>query len=214
MLVAALDLATRSRHAALVELQPDGRLVTLASRELPARDDADPVPLPGLLFDLLDETGGSIATIDVYAVGTGPGSTADSVIADAVHALQELSEAHQRPLIGVSSLLALARGFSATMRADSAGDWVLVPLLRRGRGTIAGFFKLRPDGTLEGVQPDLLLRDRDPGLNGIPGLPGTRIVLGGEVALDIPSKHRVAHEPRTPRAWDVAAVALGAMPAV
>jgi tRNA threonylcarbamoyladenosine biosynthesis protein TsaB len=113
MLVLALDTTTRVSSSALSR---DGVIL----REM-AGDPSKPqaARLPGDLVTVLQETGITLAEIDLFAVATGPGSFTGLRIGIAT--MQGLAFAQRKPLIGVSGFDALAS--IATVDANIA-TWV------------------------------------------------------------------------------------------
>jgi tRNA threonylcarbamoyladenosine biosynthesis protein TsaB len=100
MLVLALDTTTRGGSVALVE---SDRVIGERGGD-PERPHAE--RLPRELQALLDAHGRKTSDIDVFAVGSGPGSFTGLRVGIAT--LQGLAFVHRRPLTGVSALEALA----------------------------------------------------------------------------------------------------------
>ena len=101
MLVLALDTTTRTGSCALAR---DGQVV----RELASPPGASHAEhLPGDLMTLLEREQVPLASIDVFAAATGPGSFTGMRVGIAT--MQGLAFATGRPLVGVSGLDALAR---------------------------------------------------------------------------------------------------------
>ena len=124
MKVLALDTALHGCSDALLE---DARV--LGRREDPAlRAQAEQL-LP-LLTGLLDDAGMKFADLDLIAVTIGPGSFAGLRVGLA--AARGLALASGRPLVGVSTLAALAGAVAA---AESAGRTVLAAI-DAGRGEV------------------------------------------------------------------------------
>ena len=101
-----------------------------------------------VLFAVIDEllAGRNLALseIDAFAAATGPGSFTGIRIG--LSAAKALSEAHNRPLVGVSSLRALAKAVT-----EARPDAVRVPVLDARRGELfAGFY----DRNAEPVAPE------------------------------------------------------------
>jgi tRNA threonylcarbamoyladenosine biosynthesis protein TsaB len=100
MLVLALDTTTRAGSCALAR---DGRVLREEASDA-ERGHAE--RLPGDLAALLEHEGIQLRDVDVFAVATGPGSFTGLRIGIAT--MQGLAMAMGKPLIGVSTLDALA----------------------------------------------------------------------------------------------------------
>jgi tRNA threonylcarbamoyladenosine biosynthesis protein TsaB len=131
--ILALDTATRATAVALSG--PDGEL-------LEARDDQPPGQRPqhaARLLPLCDEILGranrTFADIDCVAVGTGPGTFTGLRIG--VATARALARAARVPLVGVSTLHALALN---ALEAPDGGDPVLAVVdARRGEAFVAAW---------------------------------------------------------------------------
>lgn len=158
MLVAALDTATLTLSLALVDLargQPPA-----PRRQRTARAPAKPEQgklgghsaiLPKALVELLKEDGRAIPDVEGYAIGLGPGSFTGLRIGLATW--KGLAYANRRPIVGASSLAAMA--LAAAPAADAGA--VLVPLLDAKKGEVyAGFYRVR-EGTIVELAGDAAL---------------------------------------------------------
>ncbi len=155
MLIAAVDSATLTLSCALVEVAPG-----LAPRVLASSDERAPATgaqgghsarLPNALLELLAAHGRTLADVDGWAVGIGPGSFTGLRIGLAT--LKGLAYAGRRPIVGASSLAAMA--LAAAPGAPEGA--VLVPLLDAKKAEVyAGFYRVIPGG-VEGLQPDAAL---------------------------------------------------------
>lgn len=129
MRILALDTATRATAVALLDA-PDGIA-------LEARDDPEPGTRPrhttrlmGLIVELLDRSGAGWEAVDRIAVGVGPGTFTGLRIG--VATARALAQATSIPLLGVSTLEALALGAVPEAGADA----VIVPVLDARRGEV------------------------------------------------------------------------------
>jgi len=155
MLVAAVDTATLNLSCALVELSPDAlpRVVAATSERaaVAGPGSGHGARLPQALIDLLAANGRTLADVDGWAAGIGPGSFTGLRIGLAT--LKGLAYAQRRPIAGASSLAAMAL---AAVPAAGAGA-ILVPLLDAKKGEVyAGFYRAAPGG-VEQVQPEAAL---------------------------------------------------------
>ena len=114
MRVLGLDTATRATAVALLDSD--------SGRGLECRDDPPAVSRPrhtakllGLVARALRETGLDWADIDLVAVGTGPGTFTGIRIG--VSSARALAAARERPIVGVSTLRALAAGAAPAAQA-------------------------------------------------------------------------------------------------
>ena len=160
MLVAALDTATLTLSCALLEVRPEGAAAAvevLAERSehalhRPGVTSGHGARLPAALTDLLVACGRRLPDVEGYAVGLGPGSFTGLRIGLAT--LKGLAYASRRPLVGVSSLAALAL---AAAPAAEAGA-LLVPLLDARKGEVyAGFYRRTGPDELAQVHADAAL---------------------------------------------------------
>src|SRR5262245_32316951 len=142
MVVLALDTTTRAGSCALVR---DG--VVTIERSSETQEHAS--RLPRELMTLLDEAAVVLADIDVFAVATGPGSFTGLRIGIAT--MQGLAFAGGKPLIGISTLDALAHQAGSPRTATWIDAWrgdVYAALYEQGRMT-RGPSVIRPDDELE-----------------------------------------------------------------
>ena len=157
MLIAALDTATLTLSAALLELTEGGATVLAERTEhQPPRSVAGaPVGhgarLPAVIGDLLLACDKKVRELDGFAVGLGPGSFTGQRIGLAT--FKGFAYANRRPIAGTSSLasMALAAG------AEAPAGTLLVPLLDARRGEVyAGFYRLAGEAVVA-VRPDAVL---------------------------------------------------------
>jgi len=155
MLLAAVDSATLTLSCALVEAASGAppRVVAAADERAPATGarGGHSARLPLAMIDLLAAHGRTVADVDGWAIGLGPGSFTGLRIGLAT--LKGLAYALRRPIAGASSLaaMALAAAPGAPMGA------VLVPLLDARKGEVyAGFYRV-VHGGVERVQPEAAL---------------------------------------------------------
>ena len=161
MLVLALDTATLTLSAALVDRgrRVDG--VGWQDRVLDRRVIEPPTPhssvLPSLLDEMLTKAGKKTADLSAVVVGLGPGSFTGLRISLAT--AKGLCYAAQRPLLGASSLRAMA----LEAAPDVPEGTLLVPCLDARKGEVyAGFFRKQGAQVVEeapeaAVSPELLL---------------------------------------------------------
>jgi tRNA threonylcarbamoyladenosine biosynthesis protein TsaB len=116
MLVLAIDTTTRTGSVALVD---DGRVVEERMGD-PARSHAE--RLPGELLALLESHRMVLSDVDVFAVASGPGSFTGLRVGIAT--MQGLAFAAGKPLIGVSTLDALADLARESTPATVVATWV------------------------------------------------------------------------------------------
>ncbi|MBI4887192.1 MAG: tRNA (adenosine(37)-N6)-threonylcarbamoyltransferase complex dimerization subunit type 1 TsaB [Acidobacteria bacterium] len=148
MLILALDTTTTAGSCAVMR---DGRVV----REQ-ASDTLRPQAsrLPGELAALLDRERLRLDEIDIFAVGTGPGSFTGLRVGIAT--MQGLAVAFQRPLVGVSAFDALAKMASGSLREQvPTATWVDA---WRGEVFAALYEGRRQIGEPTVAAPDHLLR--------------------------------------------------------
>lgn len=115
-LALAVDTSTLVMSAALVR---PGRLVAEATFDLPRGHSR---ALLGAIDHLLERSGSTIESVDLLAVGRGPGSFTGLRIGMAL--AKGLALATQTPLVGVSSLAALARAWTG-----GSPEHVVVPCI-------------------------------------------------------------------------------------
>lgn len=152
MLIAAVDSSTLTLSCALVEALPGSppRILAAADERAPASgaQGGHSARLPGALIDLLASRGQTLADVDGWAAGLGPGSFTGLRIGLAT--LKGLAYGQRRPMAGASSLAAMA--FAAA--PDAPAGALLVPLLDARKGEVyAGFYRAVPGG-VEPVQPE------------------------------------------------------------
>jgi tRNA threonylcarbamoyladenosine biosynthesis protein TsaB len=150
MLVAALDTSTLTLSCAVLRLEP-GRADVLARRsERPAAPSGGHGPrLPGTLVELLGPLGLTVADVEGWAVGLGPGSFTGLRVGLATW--KGLAYGRRRPIAGVSGLAAMAAE-AAPLAPPGA---LLVPVLDARKGEVfAGFYRVR-DGVPEPVAPEV-----------------------------------------------------------
>jgi len=146
MLLLALDAATNRVSLALGEGEPGARRV-LAELEIPPETNSSE-RLPQAIPELLASAGKRLEDLAAIVVGTGPGSLTGLRVAHATG--KGLAYARKIPLLGVSSLEAMA--FDAPH-----GPELLVPVLDARRGDLyAGIFR-RDGPNLLTLEPALAL---------------------------------------------------------
>jgi tRNA threonylcarbamoyladenosine biosynthesis protein TsaB len=158
VLVAAVDTATLTLSCALVELDEGGvRLLAERTEHTHVRGSSSRMPashsgrLPGLLVELLDALEYKLPDVEGYAVGLGPGSFTGLRIGLATW--KGLAYGNQRPLVGASSLEAMA----LEAVAGAPPGVLLVPLLDAKKGEIyAGFYRAAAGG-LQAMLPEAVL---------------------------------------------------------
>ena len=132
---------------------------------------------------VLSDSGRQLRAVDAVAFGAGPGSFTGIRIATAV--AQGLGFATGRPLVGISSLAALAQG----VLADNRAARVLVAQDARMDEIYAGGYALI-DGCAEAEWPDRVLAPADlpaPGSWLLAGDAWERLGLAAERSSDEPS---------------------------
>jgi len=157
MLVAALDTATLTLSAALLELDEEGPTVLAERTEhQPARPAAGaPIGhsarLPAVIGDLLLACEKKLPDLEGYAIGLGPGSFTGLRIGLAT--FKGFAYANRRPIAGASSLASMALAAAP----DAPAGTLLVPLLDARKGELyAGFYRAEAGGVVA-VRPDAAL---------------------------------------------------------
>ncbi len=108
MKILALDTTAKTASAALVEVKKD---VPELIAEYSMKTSGHSTTLLPMIESILKNTGNTAADIDLYAVSTGPGSFTGIRIG--VSAVKGLAFVNNTPCVGVSSLDALAMGFTS-----------------------------------------------------------------------------------------------------
>ena len=145
MVVLALDTTARVGSCALAR---DGRVMIERSSDTAEHASR----LPRDLMTLLNEAGVDLADIDVFAVATGPGSFTGLRIGIAT--MQGLAFAGAKPLIGISTVDALAHEADAPRAATWIDAWrgeVYAALYDEGRLT-RGPAVSRPSDELDAIR--------------------------------------------------------------
>jgi tRNA threonylcarbamoyladenosine biosynthesis protein TsaB len=206
VLVAAIDSATLSLSLALCEADAGGVRALAEARE-EAGHGGHGARLPGALVELLAARGRTTADVDAWVCGLGPGSFTGLRIGLATW--KGLAYAHRRPLVGASSLAALALDAAALAPAGAT----LVPLLDAKKGEVyAGFFRAAGP-VVEALAPEAALSP-EALAERVRATPSA-VVLGHGVSAypalaELPS---VPGAPRTPSAAALVRVVAGALPA-
>ena len=153
MLLLAIDTATLTASAAVVELPDEGEGFTVrAAGDVVTQTAGHGERLVPHLDALLAGAGLSLAAIDAFAVGAGPGSFTGLRIGLAT--AKGLAFATGRPLWLASSLAALAWDLAA---AAPGFDGLLVPALDARRAELyAGFYRRQGD-TVVALAPERVL---------------------------------------------------------
>lgn len=165
MIVLAFDTSSRVISVALFDSEPrDGELSGDPQHgRVLARRDVEAPPAEGLLGwvdEVLAEAGLGREAIELVAVGTGPGLFTGTRVG--VATAKGIAFALGRPLVGVSSLLAVLRA----TRADGV-------MLDAGRGEV---YTLAAGGTAFLASPDIAAAEL-----------GGRIVASASLGLDWPN---------------------------
>jgi tRNA threonylcarbamoyladenosine biosynthesis protein TsaB len=148
MLVAALDTATLTLSCAVLEVREEVELLARRTDHPSAGGTSHSVRLPGALVEILAPLGKTVRDVEGWAVGLGPGSFTGLRIGLA--SFKGLAYANRRPVVGVSSLAAMA----AEGASEAPAGALLVPLLDARKGEIyAGFYRRGAAG-LEAVLPE------------------------------------------------------------
>jgi tRNA threonylcarbamoyladenosine biosynthesis protein TsaB len=151
VLVAALDTATLTLSCALVDVAPGAppRLRRDRTERAPAKPVQGAVgghsaSLPKVLVELLDAEGLAIPDVEGFAIGLGPGSFTGLRIGLATW--KGLAYANRRPIVGASSLAAMALAAAS----DAEDGAVLVPLLDAKKAEVyAGFYRAGEGGIVQ-----------------------------------------------------------------
>jgi tRNA threonylcarbamoyladenosine biosynthesis protein TsaB len=133
--VLALDTATETGGVALL----DGGVLRAQAQVRVAKTHAN--RLWDTIFFLLEQTGWGLEDIDLWAVSTGPGSFTGLRIGIAT--VKGLAFATQKPVMGISTLEALAFSFPFC-------PYLICSLIdARQKEVFCGFFKSTPNGKVE-----------------------------------------------------------------
>jgi tRNA threonylcarbamoyladenosine biosynthesis protein TsaB len=153
MLLLGLDTPTLTFSAALVERSDNGDCLLGSIQEPPPTPHSD--LLPNSIEQLLRSAGATIKDLTAVVVGLGPGSFTGLRISLAT--AKGLCYAAQIPLIGESSLKAMAVG----ALSQCPSGHLLVPCLDARKGEVyAGFYRATPGLTeerLEEVKPEIAI---------------------------------------------------------
>jgi tRNA threonylcarbamoyladenosine biosynthesis protein TsaB len=148
MLVAALDTATLTLSCALLEVGRGVELLASRTDRPTGGGTSHSVRLPGALVEILAPLGRTVRDVEGWAVGLGPGSFTGLRIGLA--SFKGLAYANRRPIVGVSSLAAMA----AEAAPSAPEGALLVPLLDARKGEVyAGFYRRGAEG-VESVRPE------------------------------------------------------------
>src|SRR5512137_2610623 len=151
MLVAAIDSSTLTLSCALLELHgEEAEVITTRTDRAAGPGGGHGARLPGALTDLLLALGRNVRDVEGFAVGLGPGSFTGLRIGLATW--KGLAYANRRPIVGASSLAAMALEAAAGLPAGR--EALLVPLLDARKGEVyAGFYRAHRDG-VSAVRPE------------------------------------------------------------
>jgi tRNA threonylcarbamoyladenosine biosynthesis protein TsaB len=135
MLILGFDTATRATTAALLDVSADS---VVQRRDDPPRGERPrhTTRLMELVREVLDEAGAGFGDLNRIAVGIGPGTFTGLRIG--VSTARALAAARDLPLVGVSTLRALANG-AAAAAAGEARAVLAVLDARRGEAFAAGW---------------------------------------------------------------------------
>ncbi|ENY71611.1 tRNA (adenosine(37)-N6)-threonylcarbamoyltransferase complex dimerization subunit type 1 TsaB [Aeromonas diversa] len=199
MKILAVDTATEACSAALLM----GEQVFARYEEAP-RDHTRKI-LP-MVQSLLDEAGITLADLDAIAFGRGPGSFTGVRIGIGV--AQGLALGAEKPLIGVSTLAAMAQG---AWRRDGARQ-VLAAIDARMNEVYFGRFEIR-EGLMAPVQEECVIDPQvlaaEPTLAGRWHTIGTGFATYGDV-LQLATEQVPASVPALPMAEDMLPLARAA----
>ena len=197
--ILAVDTATEACSAALLM----GAQVFARYEEAP-RDHTRKI-LP-MVQSLLDEAGITLADLDAIAFGRGPGSFTGVRIGIGV--AQGLALGAEKPLIGVSTLAAMAQG---AWRRDGARQ-VLAAIDARMNEVYFGRFEIR-EGLMAPVQEECVIDPQvlaaEPTLAGRWHTIGTGFATYGDV-LQLATEQVPASVPALPMAEDMLPLARAA----
>jgi len=151
MLIAAIDASTLTLSCALLELRgEEAEVLTTRTDRATGAGGGHGIRLPGALTDLLGVLGRKVSDVEGFAVGLGPGSFTGLRIGLATW--KGLAYANRRPIVGASSLAAMALEAAAGLPADR--ESLLVPLLDARKGEVyAGFYRAHRGGVTP-VRPE------------------------------------------------------------
>ncbi|HVV81978.1 MAG TPA: tRNA (adenosine(37)-N6)-threonylcarbamoyltransferase complex dimerization subunit type 1 TsaB [Kofleriaceae bacterium] len=179
MRLLAIDTATLTASAAVVDVDDDGRVHPVAAGELSTAAGAHGERLVPHLQALLDQAGTTLAAIDAFAVGAGPGSFTGLRIGLAT--AKGLAFATGRPLWLASSLAALAWDLAQACDDDAA---LLVPALDARRAEIYVGFYRRDGQAVAAVAPERVMPPAElPAALAALGAPGALAGPAGQVAI-------------------------------
>jgi tRNA threonylcarbamoyladenosine biosynthesis protein TsaB len=171
--ILALDSSTAELSLAILESTGSG-LTLVSERNLPDGGKHG-TRLPAAVEDLLRESGTSVADLSACVAGLGPGSFTGLRVG--LSTLKGICYARQLPLIGVSSLRALAREAAPGARSDA----LFCTLLDARHGHLYAALYAGP--TAEPMAPEVSLRPA--GLLGwlrAAGAEGARLIGEGVTA--------------------------------
>ena len=213
MRLLALDSSTLTLSAALVVLGGDGAVVRVREGGGEAARGQHSVRLPGVLTELLEAEGLSVADVDGLVAGLGPGSFTG--LRTGLATLKGLAYAARRPLAGASSLAAMALAAADALAAAGTPvgpSTLLIPTLDARRDQVyAGFYRADP---LAGVVADGDDQPLDPAaLAEVVARAGGAGVVFGQGALAYPEALGPVPEglPHTPPAAALARLAAGSL---
>lgn len=142
MLILGIDTATLTLSLALVARGSDGRDRVLEHREIPP-PAAHSALLPLEIEAMLGRAGHALGDLGAIVVGLGPGSFTGLRVG--LSTARAIAFARQIPIVGASSLEAMAR--AAGEDRDLEPGTLLVPLLDARKGEVyGGFFRVAEQG--------------------------------------------------------------------